>query len=227
MGERSGGMHKSEQGRLGFSEAAAKAFDFLTTDHGFRRTLVSDTTVRYDSDSVFVNVFHDRPSLELGVEVGLVVDAPRVDCLPQAGESPAVIGRPTGEYQFTLDEVVRLSGAGGPRGESYGPFAGTREQVASQMPRLALGLKRHAAHLLRGESAAFERLAARRSEAARAFTRDVELTQLRDRAERAWRDGDLPSVARLLQQIGDEMTRAERTKLEYARARLGAAGGSR
>jgi hypothetical protein len=209
----------SEQGRLGFPEAAADAFDFLRADHGFRRTLVSDTAVRYESDRVFVNVFHDRPSLELGVDIGLIDDESRVEGLIRAAESQAVIGRPTGEYQFTLDEVVQLSRAGSQGGDSYSLFAGTREQVASQVPRLALGLKRHGAHLLRGESAEFERLAARRSEAAHAFTRGVELAQLRERVERAWRDGDLPSVARLLQEIGDEMTPAERKKLEYARGR--------
>lgn len=207
----------SDPDRLGFAEAVAQAFDFLVVDHAFRRTLASSTAVRYDSDKVCVNVFHDRPSLELGVEIGLVNDDSRVERLIQAGQSEAVIGRPTGEYQFTLDEVVRLAGAGDGHSESFRPFAGTREQVASQIPRLALGLRRHASHLLRGDFPEFAKLAARRSEAALSFTRNLELTQLRERVERAWRDGDLSSAAQLLQQLGDALTPAEHKKLEYAR----------
>lgn len=211
---------KARNDRLGFPEAAAAAFSFLMSEYGFRCTLVSETEVRYESDLVIVSVLHTRPSLELGVEIGLLEDESHLDSALRAGQSEASIGRPTGEYQFSLDEVASLAGVRGRDQEAFAPFAATAEEVASQLPRLAAGLRHHAAHLLRGAHNDFEDLAVRRTADAQVFTRRIEVAQARSQADAAWRARDLASVIEHLSRLGDALTPAERKKLQYARAHV-------
>ena len=206
----------ADHSRLGFSEAVTAAFDFLVSEHGFERTQTTETSVQYKSPHVFVEVYHDRPSLELGVEVARLDDSSRLDNLLRAAESPVTIGRPQGEYQFSLDEVARLVGT--PlKGDSYAPFADDRLSVTRQVSRLAEGFKVHMLALLSGDREAFERLATKRSETAQKFTRDMVLSQLREQAERAWKKRDLLGAQRLFEEMESDLTPAERKKLDYAR----------
>lgn len=63
-----------ERGKLGFRESALASFRFLV-DLGFRPVEEELTLVRYESPTVFVNIYHGRASFELGVEIG-VLDEP-------------------------------------------------------------------------------------------------------------------------------------------------------
>jgi len=55
--------------QLGFQDSVLSSFDFLST-YGLRPVEESATFVRYESSSVFVNVYHGRASFEIGVEIG-------------------------------------------------------------------------------------------------------------------------------------------------------------
>src|SRR5687767_11892121 len=57
--------------RLGFKEAVLANFGFLQ-QIGFKPVTEDVTFVRYESKTVFVNVYHGRASFEIGVEVGRV-----------------------------------------------------------------------------------------------------------------------------------------------------------
>src|SRR5215471_1441934 len=56
-----------ERGQLGFQEAVR--FSFLNS-YGFKTVQEQTTFVRFESATVFVNVYHGRASFELGVEIG-------------------------------------------------------------------------------------------------------------------------------------------------------------
>src|SRR6266508_1197859 len=62
---------------LGFAPAATQAFSFLVERLGFRLAKQEPTFVRYESKSVFVNIYHGRSSYEIGVEVGPRAQTPR------------------------------------------------------------------------------------------------------------------------------------------------------
>ena len=58
----------------GYTNSALARFAYLVTDYGFHVATTDATIVRFVSPKVFVNVYHGRMSLELGVEVGLLTD---------------------------------------------------------------------------------------------------------------------------------------------------------
>jgi hypothetical protein len=60
----------AEWSRLGFAEAVLANFEFLRS-YELRRVENDSTFVRFESEAVFVNVYHGRASFEIGVEVGL------------------------------------------------------------------------------------------------------------------------------------------------------------
>jgi hypothetical protein len=59
-----------ERAGLGFREAAISAFAFLVEDFAFSCVQQQVTFIRYESNLVFVNVYHGRASFELNVEIG-------------------------------------------------------------------------------------------------------------------------------------------------------------
>ena len=71
-------MFKFEPGEnrasLNFKEEVLAAFDFLAKEYQFVIKNIEVTFVRYESESVFVNIYHGRGSYELGVEIGRFVD---------------------------------------------------------------------------------------------------------------------------------------------------------
>jgi hypothetical protein len=64
----------SDREKLGFAGAVASSFAFLVADHGFRVVSEVSTLVRFESETVAVQVFHGRGSYELGVELHLAAD---------------------------------------------------------------------------------------------------------------------------------------------------------
>src|SRR5215467_14672952 len=80
-----------EEGRanLGFPAAVMSAFAFLTKDFSFRCVKRDVTFVRFESDAVFVNIYHGRASYELNVEIG-----------------ESVIGKQLPESPFTIGEIL-------------------------------------------------------------------------------------------------------------------------
>jgi hypothetical protein len=204
---------------LGFAEITMESFDFLVSEFGFRRVLSSDTLVQYESDRVYIEVYHDPQSLEVGVVVGLLDDSTRLDQIITTVSSRAVIGRPTAEFQFTLDEIARLLHGIKPD-VVLQPFVASREDAERFIPRLANALRKLGPLLLTGDRELFLLLADKRSEDAQRFTREMELSQTREKANRAWQSKQYAKVVSLLEPFRSDLTPAEAKKLEYAKEQL-------
>lgn len=57
---------------LGFEKAVRECFHFLEESLGFRCSDMSPLGVRYESDKVFIDVFHGMKDYEIGVQFGLI-----------------------------------------------------------------------------------------------------------------------------------------------------------
>ena len=185
-----------------FVEAVVSEFRFLE-DLGFVRACALDTFVRYEREPLFVNVFHGRGSYELGVEVGhrVLVDGELVD------------------EKFTLGELVAMAD---PSRVFPGFAAVTPEQVQRFVPQLASLAEQFGANLLRGDPAEFARLrldTAARSEAMREGWR---ASQLRSRADSAWRERDFGRVVDAYGEMLSELRSVSLTASEVARLRYAA-----
>jgi hypothetical protein len=186
---------------LGFSEALIREFNFLEKK-GFRSTQKNVTLVRYESERVFVNVYHGRASYELNVEIGL---------------RPALADEP--ERPFSIGEIIELR-SGQREGEFTPPQSNTPEGVRKFVSQLASLVKRYAEPALAGDRLFFEQLSRLRVEKSEAYLRELKLKAMRRAVDTAWHEKDYASVIKLYEPLQENLTPAELKKLSYARKHL-------
>jgi hypothetical protein len=186
---------------LGFAEAVAGEFAFLE-EKGFRRTRSSATLVRYESERVFVNVYHGRASYELNVEIGLRTASP---------DEP--------ERPFSIAEIIELRR--GQHEKGFTPPQSTMpEGMQEFVSQLASMVERDAEPSLTGDALFFEQLSRFRVEKSDAYLRELKLKNARRAANAAWHDKDYARVIELYEPLQAALTPAELKKLAYARKHL-------
>lgn len=181
---------------LAFRREAEAAFEFLRRELGLRLTTAEETFLRYESDAVFVNVYHGRSSYELRFEIGLLAN-------PQSKYYP--------------EELVALRGVGD---EAFFQ-ASSAERVKQYVPRLAGLLRTYAGALLAGDQAEFERLQEVRDRLATAVTHRYFASGMREKADVAWKRGDYAALVDALSAISNDLSPAEERKLAFALEKLG------
>ena len=192
---------------LRFEETVLSSFSFLTAPaYAFRCTRTEVTLVRYESQRVFVNVYHGRSSYELGCEIGLRVGG-------------STKGDDSVEEGFTIWEIARVEG--GSVDERVFLQASTPERVEQLVPELAAVVQRYGARALHGDAACFTSLQESRTQSFEQYMTDSRLTQARKGVADAWRKGDFAEVIRLFEPLSENLTPAESKKLEMAKKRLG------
>jgi hypothetical protein len=184
---------------LGFGEAVVSAFKFLVEDYSFRCVRKDVTIVRFESDSVFVNVYHGRISFELNVEIG---------------ELAIVEGRP--ENPFTIGEILHLVNP--KEATNYRPFqVHTAESVKKFVGELARLVKEHAVPALVGDHDFFQRVSEVQAKRSDAYLKELRLNRTRTQVEAAWHQKDYPRVAEFYDSMMDDLTPAEAKRLAYAK----------
>ena len=191
-----------DRDQLGFVSEVVSAFKFLLTDYGFSCVKVEPTFVRYESTSIFVNIYHGRRSSELGVEIGKLGNIPGLK-----------------ENWYTLGEVMDLMGVREKLGFTFFQ-ASTRERVQILVPKLAEYVRKYAGSMFEGNLQIFERLRDLRHKKSEEYMKEIFLSQIREEAERAWHKKDYAKLVELYDSMKDDLTFLEVKKLEYAQKRL-------
>ena len=191
-----------DRAELGFSEAVLSAFAFLTKEYAFHLETLTPTLVRFESPSLFVNIYHGRSSYELGFEVGQRADEPRKE------ESKFSLG----DILDLMDENVSCNYAP--------PQASTANSVRAFVPKLATLVQTYAGPVLRGDAGVFERLEGIQTKKSQDLLRDWKLKEVREKAESAWRRRDYAKLVSLFESVQQSLTPAEAKKLDYAKKRL-------
>ncbi|MGH9556716.1 MAG: hypothetical protein ACRD2Y_12935 [Terriglobales bacterium] len=186
-----------EREAFGFAEAVRTHFGFLE-EYGLRPVEEKSTFVRYESPSIFVNVYHGRMSFELGVEIGRMA-------------SPGV--------RLTLFEILAYDNVLEYR-ESGGFTAISPEGIQQFLPTLADWTKKYTVPFLRDDPNAYSAAQEKRRYFAARYTKAVELRVVRAQAEPAWQRKDFAKVVTLYESIKGDLTEVESRKLAYARKHL-------
>jgi hypothetical protein len=196
-----------ERSRLGFAATVSEEFAFLH-GLGFHLMELTDTLVRYETDRRLVRVFHGRGSYELGVEIGrwIEVDGVRSE---QVFPLPDVIVR-----ERDLADV----GYGG-------TSATTVELVRKFVVRLAGWTRQFALPLLTDGDEIFAELSASNAAKGAAEREQQRASQLRVRANDAWRQRSFGTVIACYTEIDTklptvELSGVERGRLKYSRKAL-------
>lgn len=182
--------------KLRFAEAVRREFEFLERIFGFRCTEESPTFVRYESDYVFVNVFHGRGSFEIGIELGIRSQPTIHFRLPEilAGLAPGY----TGERMFQ---------------------ASTAPAVAKCVARLARIVDDHCSAALAGDRFALRAVENAAGVESERVTLQYQYGAIIDRADHAWEAGEREKAALLYASAERALDETRRRRLSYMRAK--------
>jgi hypothetical protein len=196
-----------DRAQLRFEEEVLDSFSFLRTEFGFRVVESELTRVRYESDKVFVNVYHGRSSYELGCEIGL---------FHEHGNANAEV---IPENAYSIWEIARMQSA--PKITKHTFYqASTRDTIGQLVPRLADLLRTWGEPALSGDPAFYQTLEHAHSKWFEEYQRETKLTRIRQQLLVAWRARDFSRVVSLLTPVAHDLTPSELRKLEYARSKL-------
>lgn len=184
---------------LGFEGVVRTEFAFLETEHNMHVVESQPTLVRYESATIFVNIYHGRSSYELVFEVG------RND-RSEDRQTP-----------FLPCDFIGLTDPEAAKTHRY--FAATSPgEVERGLRQLASMFLINAEEVLKNP-VLFDQLAGRRAKAIREFFDDMHERQTRPKAEDAFRRRDYKAAAALYGSMERRLTPTERRKLEMARKR--------
>lgn len=186
---------------LRFAEAVHKHFDLLLKEHGFKCVSSDQTFVRYESDEIFINVYHGRSSHEIGTEIGRLNHPDEVET-----------GYSIGSFLQLIDPK---------QADSYRYFiARNPDAVEKGVSQLSELFKKYALSLLLSDKAIFTKLGKQRIVLTHAFAREVLVSQVRPEATEAFQRKDYQEAARLYESIKEDLTPTEVKKLQYAKKHM-------
>ena len=182
---------------LEFTAAVLHAFHFLETEFGFRCTIKAESSVRFESERVFVRLFHGAISYEVGCQLNLL-------------ETSVETG-------FNVRHLAEHNGLAGRRMDRS---AQTKAEVWEAVAELADLLSNYGTRALRGEKGEF---AALQEEIEAHWKNEAEARRIaitRPRAYNAFKEKDYKQAASLYSSIESSLTKAEGMKLRYARKHM-------
>jgi len=182
----------ADRGRLGFPQAVAREFAFLESTFGFRQVKESTTLVRYESDRLFLNVFHGRGSYEIGLELGR-------------------LSRPEVHYRLPL-MVSALAPSYAGRKEFQ---ASSRDGVERCVTELARTLKRYCRAVLRGDAEALRKVEKAARVQSERVTLQAQFGAIIDLADQAWETKDFPRAKELYEKAEKALDTTRKRRLEY------------
>ncbi|WP_345541039.1 hypothetical protein [Variovorax defluvii] len=186
-------MDTPDRSYLHFVRKVREAFAFLT-DEGFVEIDALPTLVRFHKSGIEVDVYHGRQSYELGA--GVTFSGTR----------------------YAMSEIVRATDPEAAKGYRNA-VATTPEGVAAGLEALSSLMERYGSAALKGHAGFFSMLEAQRRQWLEEYTLDVLASQLRPKADDAFRRGDYSAAAALYGRIRDRLSPAETKKLALAEGR--------
>jgi hypothetical protein len=177
---------------------ASHYFQFLETTYGFRLVVANETTVRWETQQVFVQLHYDaHRSFELTLEIGHLAAGTRHR-----------------DSEYSLSEILGVAGV--PLANR--PFfqASTEERLLQSLEQIASLLIQHGKGYFGNEGEPFKRLAEQRDKDCAAYALEQSLKRMRQAADKAWQERDYKRVAALYKEQKSYLSPAEAKRYEIA-----------
>jgi len=188
---------------LGLQTIVAKEFGFLITKFGFQCVKAGPTLVRYESESVFVNIYFDmNRSYEFGCELG------RNDDLRGSLEVPFDIGEIIRSKKYSEKDTP----------SSY--QVTSREYLKKYAKELANCLKNIANEFLVGSRDAFNKVADFRDKECEEYALETDLRLMRSQLNIVWQKKQYNLIVELLTPLKENLKQSEMKKLKYAMSKI-------
>jgi hypothetical protein len=182
-----------------FAKAVSDSFSFLSS-RGFRQVSADSNSVRYESQYAYVTVFHEARSYEIDLEIGSIDD------------------RSTSFPRSTIMLLFEPEKLALPESRSY--VAQTAEQIALGVSKLASQFAGYVNAGLFDDPKLFEHLRDESDRRLRERAEEIELSDVRQKLEVAWREKNYAKVVDLLEPMRAELTGSELKKLEFSKNQL-------
>jgi len=184
---------------LRFADAAEKHFAFLEAQ-GFQRTQSEPAFVRFESSTLFINIYHGRKSFEIGAELGRRGNA-------EDEKQP-----------YPMSALLGVAGV--PTAKDYRDYAThTPDGVNEGLGKLAELFRDHVCRNLQN-ARLFQLLKEQRQAWASDFADGVNLRKARRKLDAAWHAKNYAKVVELLEPLRTDLTSTELKKLEYAKKEI-------
>jgi hypothetical protein len=184
---------RSPRSRFDFVGAVARTFEFLTR-LGFSQAETSPTLVRYRKDDIQAKVYYGRQSYELGFEIG------------HKGN------------EYSISELIRATDPETAR-QYRNPIATSQKALTEGLARLEELTRIYGLRGLQGDPEFFVALDRQRKSWAEAYALEVLESQLRPKADEAFRRGDYGEAVKLYERIRSRLSPADLKKLAIAKER--------
>ncbi len=187
--------NKIKREDLHFAQSVKKSFAFLSRTYNMQSVESTPINVRYENKDVYINIYHENLSYELGVRIGQLSD--------KKGRS------------YWLEEVLRVFAG---QKHNYGTFfqASNAEDVRKSVIDVAMYVEKFYGPLLRNDSDAFQRLESACRLFGEQYERESILKDIRLKAEKAWKNKEYEKVVKLFKPYHSELKKTEIAKLEYS-----------
>jgi hypothetical protein len=190
-------MPRIDRQSLYFAEIVEQNFAFLT-EHGFKPVQKETTFVRFESERLYVNIYHGRQSYEIEGEVGL---------------------HGTSEAPYSILDFIRLLEP--TKAAEYRRYAAhTAKDVGNGVQKLASLFRRYLGAGVLDDDRIFERLQTSRKSAVHSYWQGMKLTQARQQLDTAWHAKNYAKIIELLEPLRCDLSRTELKKLNYAKQRI-------
>ena len=179
--------------RFHFDDLARKTFAFLE-QYDFRYLHPYIGLVRYRTDDVSVDVFYERQSYEIGLEV----------CYD--------------DKFYSLSELIRINDPA--KADNFrNTVAINTKMVEEGLCRTAELLKIYGMRAIRGDKFFFSALEVQQLQWAKGYEEEVLADQLRPMADTAFRQGNYERAAALYERFRSSLRPSELRRLQIAQAR--------
>lgn len=183
-----------------FRDCVLSKFKFLTSLYGFRCMRAESTYLRFESETVFVELQYDgQGSFEIDLSIGLL------DELYDGKERP-----------FYFKELIRFAAPDSKKNYQL-IQASSSENVIHSVSEMAELIQKYAKELLSGNKSSFKALSDYREKECNKYALEIELRNIRSAVKKAWEQKDYASVVKLFDPIKNQITPSEFKKLEYSR----------
>lgn len=184
---------------LGFQEAIREHFEFIENQYGYKRISSSPYCVKFNSDTTYLYVYHERISYEIYLEIGI---------LPQGDMN---------SFKADVRDIVMYTG--NPSDQSFYQ-ASNKNAVEVVVKKLANLIDLYAKEPLSGSVNYFKSVYVKRAQWQQQALILEELRVTEKKAKIAWSSKDYSAVKVAYEQYEQHLDSVQLKRLQYARKML-------
>lgn len=191
-------MKGNNQKQLKFSELVIAYFKYLENSYNYKITKFTSRYVRYESKILFVDIYYERLSYEIGFEIGKI-EGPETVSYPLEIVLMAINPNYKGPIFFQASDFISL------------------EKCISDISKT---VKENYNKVLQGDENLLKLISQTSRGISTETTKLYSLNPIKEKAAKAWERKKYSEVFYLYNSIANELNPLEKRKMQYAKSKI-------